>query len=48
MKHRKIIFFIKIKFIIELSNLFVHSCWRINLIVLSDLTKVHKYFQTNF
>ena len=48
MKYREIIFFSKLKIIIGLSNLNVHSCWRIHFVVLSDLIPKYKMIQTSF
>ena len=45
MKHRKIIFFIKIKIYHRISNMVVHSCWQIHFIVMSYLTKDQKHFK---
>ena len=48
MEYREIIFFSKLKIIIGLSNLNVHSCWRIHFVVLSDLIPKYKMIQTSF
>ena len=45
MKHRKIIFFIKLKIIIGLSNLLCIHASALIFVDMSGLTKVQKYFK---
>jgi len=48
MKYREIIFFIKLKFIIGLSNLLHIHAFALIFVDMSDLTKAHKYFKSDF
>jgi hypothetical protein len=44
-KHREIIFFTKLKFIIRFRNMLTHSCWCIWFTVMSGLTKILNEFK---
>jgi len=45
MKHRKIIFFIELKFIMGPSNLLCIHAFALIFVDLSGLTKIQKYFK---